>query len=151
MTNLFNNINFDSIDESELIEEIPNNFGMELNFSGIKENDIFSMGINYHDSEGGKFNIEAKGKNTEELLENLILKFSKINNIYDKNEEEDNEEYYKQCYEELNEDYDDLIEDYYKIINDYDKLNDEYHKLSKSYNKLYEIYDKVQEILEKDF
>lgn len=143
MMDLFKNF-IDLKEENEdILAEIPNNFGMELNFSGVKENDIFSMGVHYHDSDNENFNIEAKGKNSEELINNLIINFSKATFLNNRNQEnKEHEAYYK-----LFEDYSELEKDYNEMFQEYEELENEYQRLANDYKKMFAIYEKIQDVL----
>ncbi len=138
---LFKENLFADFDKDDILADIPNSFGMELNFSGIKENDIFSMGVHYHDSDNEDFNIEAKGKNTEELINNLIINFSKMTFKEEKIKE-------NEIYDKLFEDYQQLNDDYYDMMNEYENLEAEYERLEDDYKKLFSIYEKIQDVLE---
>ena len=77
MENLFDNfINADFNDN--LLAEIPEGFCMDMQFWGQKKDGIFSINVHYEDSNSEKFDIEAEGRTSDELLDNLIIQFSNI-------------------------------------------------------------------------
>lgn len=108
-TDIFNHYLYNYLDE-DILEEIPDNFGIELNFSGVKEQGVFTMGLHYHDSTNIDFHIEASGKNTKELIQNLDLNLQKLQ-------------------DEKEHKYEDLEEEYYRLLDDYNALETEHNIL----------------------
>lgn len=107
---LIDHYTYTHLDE-DLLKDIPDNFGIDLNFSGVKENGVFTMGVHYHDSQGADFGVEASGKTTKELIDNLDINLEKI----EKGQEGPN-------YEELYNKYVNLYDEYESLKNDHEFL-----------------------------
>lgn len=101
---------YSNLDE-DILEDIPDNFGIDLNFSGVKEKGVFTMGLHYHDSQGADFGVEASGKTTKELINNLDINLKKI--------EEDQE----------GPDYKELYDRYVKLYDEYESLKNDHEFL----------------------
>lgn len=67
------------------------NFGVNFNVAAVvDENNIFSVGVNYHDSEDVDLSLQVDGKDINEVINTLITEFfSQYMEVSSKSEEEE--------------------------------------------------------------